>query len=518
MEKYVADPMNPASKDLLTLLENFTKKQESLTSDEKKEAHSLLADSFNRLNRAQKLYDIVREKTDSAPQSLQEEYVLASKISKELDEKYLSRIDVSNFDVALEKAEGILNEIQADKSLTPLQKSIATTAVMVRLLPKTNLHQHLKGSVPKEVTLEIAAMKAYSPEDTAEIKKAYKDGELGYADLDHFVTNYGIIGRPINNVKDYEEAILGIMRNAVNQGQIVVEIRCAVDSLKTPDGKNLSPKQGANAIIEAIEKAKSTLREEGVNSPKTGFVFLGYRGIHDGWDGIAAAKLQVEVLVEMAQKNPNMKFGFDIAGPEDTGHGPKAFYESFSIIKEYNAKVDSGEIKAEKIGVTIHAGETPTFNNGRPGYLSVAEAIEMGASRIGHGVQASLSAETMQKMKEAEVTVEICGVCNISSIPINMKGLAEHPIEKFINSSIPITIATDNDAICGTNISKEYMNFFLTGHGSVMNWNSVKAVTRQGIKSVFISDADKIEAFKMLEERINKIQDLVSRILTDDKK
>lgn len=508
LARYTADPMNPASKELFNLLKDFELNQASMTPAQLSDAHANIADKFNRLNRGQKLYEIANKSAERAPQTLNEEYTLASNVVKDIDTKYFTRIDVSDFDKALVQAKQVLKEIKEDPNLSQTQKDVATTAVMVRLLPKTNAHQHLKGSVPQNVTLELASKKGYSAEEVAKIQKAYQKGEVGYDNLNEFSESYGIIGRPVNTPEDYEAAIKGIMHNAAEQGQLTVEIRCAVDSLRTPEGGYLSPNEGAEIIIAAIDKVRTGMIAEGIEPPKTGFVFLSYRG--KDWDGsISGAISQAKEAVKVSVKYPDKKFGFDIAGPEDTGYGPKAFKEAFDIIKEHNAKVDAGLIKAEKIGITVHAGETPTFDGGRPGYLSVEEAIDMGVNRIGHGIQAVLSPATMQKVADAGVTVEICGVCNVSSIPINTQGLAKHPIQEFIDKGIPVTISTDNDAICGTNVSKEYMQFLLTGHDSFMNWNNVKQTVRQGIKSSFISNADKIDANKILEERINKIQKLV---------
>ncbi len=161
------------------------------------------------------------------------------------------------------------------------------------------------------------------------------------------------------------------------------------------------------------------------------------------------------------------------------------------------------------IGVTIHAGETPTYNEGKSGNESIEEALEMGANRIGHGVQAVSNLETLDHLKKSGATVEICGVCNISSIPLNTEGMAIHPVQELVNQEIPITICTDNDAICGTNITKEYAQFLLTGHSELMNWNNVKEVAKNGIKSSFISERDKEQALKIFNERIRIIERLV---------
>ena len=85
-----------------------------------------------------------------------------------------------------------------------------------------------------------------------------------------------------------------------------------------------------------------------------------------------------------------------------------------------------------------------------------------------------------------------------------------HPVQEFMKQGIPITICTDNDAICGTNITKEYGQFLLTGHSELMNWNAVKEVARNGIQSAFIPDKDKSEALDEFTKRVRIIERLLN--------
>ncbi len=515
LKRYKNDPLNPASFGFFELLNEYKLNTINAPEIEKIYAHEKMSDSFSRLNKGVALCNIIGEDSiRTTPLTLRDEFNLSAKIVENLEEKYCSKIDVSNFDKAIEQAKELLLEIKRDSSLSEIQKQAAITAIIVKLLPKTNSHQHLKGSVPQDVTIEIAKEKGYSQKEIEAIKNSYSKGSLGYDNLKEFNLNYGTIGRPIKTPKDYEKAIKGIIEEAAKQGQIAVEIRCAVDSLRDDNGILLSANEGARSIIQSIEKAKSEIVAKGLEAPKTGFVFLTYRG-RDWESSLSDAVNQAIEAKKTAIAFPNLKFGIDIAGPEDTGYPPSAFKDSLDIIKQHNKDVEEGLVKAEKIGITIHAGETPTYNNGIPGNLAVEEALELGADRIGHGVQAVLSEDTMDKLKKSGATVEICGVCNIQSIPINAQGHEKHPIEHFIRNEIPVTICTDNDAICGTNITKEYLQFLLTGHSGMMNWNNIKQTARQGLESAFLSKSDKKEAFKIMEERINKIQKLYEEIFVE---
>ncbi|MCL2143967.1 MAG: hypothetical protein FWH43_00510 [Endomicrobia bacterium] len=524
--KYTADPLNPASGQLFEKLTEFEKKATGLSAEELAIEYVGLIEYMYNLNRGQKLYDLLLDSDAGQPQgilTLQEEYALANKIVRELESKYLSRLDVSNFQKALEMSRQMLKEINRDEKLTQIQRDMIKTAIMAKLLPKTNAHQHLKGSASKEVVMALARKKNFTAEQIRNLEAAYSMAEQGFSNLDDFNKAYGTIGYVIRTADDYKEVINGIISDAAKQGQTIVEIRCAVDSLRSNDDTPLSKEEGAEVILNAIREAKEQLRSQRIESPIVSFVFLGYRG--KDWDkSISAAEEQVDLAIQLAESGlyNDISFGFDIAGPEDAGHPPKAFSGIYGKIREYNDKVNKGKLKTPKIGMTIHSGETPKFDgdilngkyvedSGREGNLSIQEAIDLGVNRIGHAVRAIENPDAIKALRETGTTVEICGVCNILSIPINTEGLGLHPIKNFIDGGVPVTICTDNNAICASDITMEYLMFLITGHDSFMNWNSVKKVARQGIMSAFISDASREEALRTFQKRVS----LIEKLMTD---
>lgn len=503
LKRYVADPMNPASKKAFELLRSFEDQKKTAKPEELAELFNELVSEYNGIERKAKVY---KSYVETDIQTLRDDFKHAAEVVKELDREISTRINSIDFGSRVKQARVVLREIIADTQNTPEQENIKISYVLARLLPKTNNHQHLKGSVPMETLLERARIHKFSQEQIAAIKNAYTNGEDGFENLDAFNKAYGTIGSAIRTPEDYQAAVKGIIEEATRAGQLTTEIRCSVIGQRDASGNTLDPHVATENILSAMETARADIGEE---APKVGFTFLGYRG--RDWkpeEVIEHAKL----AVEFAQKYPDKKFSFDIAGPEDTGYNPIHFKEAFNLIKEYNNKIKRGEIKGELIGVTIHAGETPTYNEGKRGNESIEEALEMGANRIGHGVQAVSDLETLDHLKKNGATVEICGVCNISSIPLNTKGMAIHPVQEFINQGIPITICTDNDAICGTNITKEYAQFLLTGHSELMNWNNVKDVAKNGIISSFISDRDKEQVLRVFDERIRIIERLVTEV------
>ena len=99
------------------------------------------------------------------------------------------------------------------------------------------------------------------------------------------------------------------------------------------------------------------------------------------------------------------------------------------------------------LGITAHAGEFGT--------LHLAEASEVPAlTRIGHAVGAGSDPRLLDRIGERGVTIECALSCNV------MLGAVEsyegHPIRRFMERGIPVTICTDDPLKASTTIGREY--------------------------------------------------------------
>ena len=509
LKRYTSDPSNPASNEAFELMKAY---HDAVGSDVDSGAlHGLMNEQFETIDRDQKRYE--RYAAEISPDVLRQDYKYARATVKSLSGEVAPQLDALNFNQKIEQARNVLTEIYTNPDLSEAERSDRLVAVMTTLLPKTNNHQHLKGSTPMSTLMELAEQHNFTEEKIAKIHAAYAEGEAGFTNLSAFNDAYESIASAVRTPADYIRAIDGIMTEAVRSGQLTVEVRCSVIGQRAEDGRELSPEEALINLIEASDDTRAKLEAQGATPPEVGITLLGYRG--RDWKPQEVIE-HARIAVQFARAYPERSFSFDIAGPEDTGYSPKFFEEAYRMIREHNARIDSGELQGERIGITTHAGETPTYdadikNNqpGKQGTGSILEAIEMGVDRIGHGVQAVHDPEVLQKLKEHNVCVEICGVCNVLSIPINTEGMAIHPVEKFIEVGIPVTICTDNDSICGTNITEEYMQFLFTGHGGLMNWTTLKEVARMGVERSFIGNMARTRALSEFNNRVRKVEKLL---------
>ncbi len=150
--------------------------------------------------------------------------------------------------------------------------------------------------------------------------------------------------------------------------------------------------------------------------------------------------------------------GIDLAGDEKK-YPVNNFKELFEAAKD------------KKIPFTIHAGEADN-------YLSVDNAINLGATRIGHGVKAIENNSTIAHIKQNNITLEICPISNLDTKIYN--DISSHPIKKLYDENINITISTDNRTVSNTTLNDTYQilqdTFHFTKEDFIkMNQNAINA-------------------------------------------
>lgn len=103
------------------------------------------------------------------------------------------------------------------------------------------------------------------------------------------------------------------------------------------------------------------------------------------------------------------------------------------------------------LGTTVHTGETP--HTGADGVIAVIERLR--PRRIGHGIRAACSAEAMQRLRDADIVLEICPTSNLHTRAVS--GLEElgEILRTFLANDVRFTINTDGTYILGTDLRRE---------------------------------------------------------------
>jgi adenosine deaminase len=97
---------------------------------------------------------------------------------------------------------------------------------------------------------------------------------------------------------------------------------------------------------------------------------------------------------------------------------------------------------------TVHAGESS-------GPEGVRDAIEvLGADRIDHGVRAIEDASVVALLAERRIPL---GVCPSSNLILGVyPSMQEHPIERLRQAGVAVSVNTDDPALLGTSLEREY--------------------------------------------------------------
>ena len=176
--------------------------------------------------------------------------------------------------------------------------------------------------------------------------------------------------------------------------------------------------------------------------------------------------------------------GFDLAGDE-TNFSVNRHKEALDYVRENG------------MNITCHAGETKNSEE-----MSAIEAmfrtIELGATRIGHGLYACEDKNLIKKIKENHIALEVSPSSNISTLSV--QSWEEHPIIKMLANDIPVTICSDDPAMFNTKISKEYEQLYK--HGILTSWEKIKEVVLNGIRYSFCDDFTKAELLADFEKEL----------------
>ena len=293
----------------------------------------------------------------------------------------------------------------------------------IRSLPKVELHQHVDGSIPVDVTWELMRHYRLNPTESKdelrrrlELQPEEEGTLLAYLDKMHYplwITQF------YENISQVTEAIVD---DAAAAGVRTLELRYS-PVIHTFAG--LTPRQSIRAVLSGMNRARRR------HPMKLGLVVIAMRQ-----HGPHIAKILARQAIAEAQHLHARTgvVGFDIAGPE-RGNPPRLFKSSYEIAR------------LGKLGVTAHAGE-----DAPPEYVWQA-VDELGATRVGHGCSAAQDPELMRRLAKDRILVECCISSNYDTGAV--KRGTPHPIHAFLEAGVPVAVCSDNTTVSRTDQVKE---------------------------------------------------------------
>jgi aminodeoxyfutalosine deaminase len=328
---------------------------------------------------------------------------------------------------------------------------VRTASSFIRQLPKAELHLHLEGAIDPATLVELRESHGEGV-TVAEVDSLYR-----YQDFPGFLQSFKNITEHLCTPEDYELITYRLMQRLKEENVRHAEVYVSV-------GVCLRRKQDFDAIFEGLDRGRARgARDFGVSLL---WIFDAVRQF-----GAEEAQRVFELAVRYQDR---YVVGVGIGGDEQ-----KAPPELFRSV--YGYAEDNG------LRLTAHAGETGPAE-------SIWGALNLRAERIGHGVSAAQDPDLIEELAYRQIPVEICLTSNIRTGVC--KAIAEHPAKSYFDQGIMITLNTDDPAMFGTTLSREYQ---LAQETFSFTDEHLRELARNSFEASFLPAEKKLEFLNLFD-------------------
>jgi adenosine deaminase len=339
---------------------------------------------------------------------------------------------------------------------------------VIHLLPKTDLHVHLDGSLRPDTLFALMEDQNVTPRPSTieELLETVTVGERTMP-LTEYLSIFGTTLRVLQDRDAIERAAYELAEDAAAENVRHLEVRFS-PILHLEQGLTLH--EVMDAVLAGLKRAENDFRIH------TGVIVCGIRHISP------------ERSLELAQLTVEYRgrgvVAFDLAGAEKD-FPAKKHVEAFYLIRNSN------------MSCTVHAGEA--F-----GPASIHQALHYcGAHRIGHGTRLREDEHLLAYVNDHRIPVEICLTSNVHVQAIG--DLKLHPFKYFYDRGLRVTINTDNRLISSTTVTRELDLACRTFDLSVAD---LRNLVINGFKSAFIAFPEKVE---MVRSAVSEIDVVLAR-------
>ncbi len=295
-------------------------------------------------------------------------------------------------------------------------------------LPKAELHLHLEGSIDPATLVELSRRHpsplpldgnkyGFNADSGRELGEDDVRALYRYEDFIGFLLAFKAVTEHLRTPEDYELVTYRLMQRLKAENVLHAEVYVSVGVVHWR-GQEFEP------VFEGLERGRARgEREFGVSLL---WIFDAVRHF-----GAEAARRVVDEAVKFRGRNV---IGIGIGGDERRGP-PHWFRDAYRYAADHGLRL------------TAHAGESC-------GPESIRAALQLGAERIGHGLTAAQDPELMAQLARDQVPIEICLTSNLRTGCCG--SFKEHPLRKYFDAGLMITLNTDDPAMFGTSLAREY--------------------------------------------------------------
>lgn len=312
---------------------------------------------------------------------------------------------------------------------------------VIKQLPKVELHCHLDGSVPMDTLQELAESQKM---DATPLAQAIAPAKC--ENLDEYLKSFDLILQYLQTAESLEYSGYAVARDAAQENVRYLEIRFA-PLLHTDAG--LTVPEVIQAVSMGIQRAMADY------PILVNLLVCGMRQHSNA--------LNRSLLEEALDIKESRVVGFDMAGPEPDGAN-----NHISPLTTF--------AREKGLQITLHSGECGCARN-------VAQAIRLGAERIGHGIAVQSEPKVQELCVENGTVLELCPTSNIQTNAVT--DWDSYPLQTFLDKGIKCCINTDNRTVSDTTLTKEYL--LLHKHLNI-GYEAMKAFNLNALSRAFTTD------------------------------
>jgi aminodeoxyfutalosine deaminase len=281
--------------------------------------------------------------------------------------------------------------------------------------PKIELHVHLEGTVRPATLLEIAARNDYAlPAETeAGLAQLYE-----FRDFAHFIDVWILTTNALRTEEDFRQVVVHYAAEAAAHGAVYVE------GIFSP-GERVRRGVEWDALFSGYcDGAQEARERHGVELRLTPDIVRGF------------PLDEAEQLVRYSAKYRDRGIvGVGLGGLE-AEYPPEPYEPVFTLARELG------------LASVPHAGEVA-------GPPSVRGALEqLGADRIRHGIRAIEDPGLVSEIAGRKIVLDVCPISNLRTKAV--ASLEEHPLPQLVAAGVRCSISTDDPAMFGTDLSRDY--------------------------------------------------------------
>ncbi len=311
-------------------------------------------------------------------------------------------------------------------------------------MPKIELHCHLDGSMSVGLVQQLLKKhgEEYSVEELAERLRAPMDCES----LAQYLERFDLPIRCLQDADGLRGTARDLAAAAAKENVRYLEVRFA-PAFSTAQGLSV------RTVLESVREGLSAAERE--TEIVTGILVCGMRNLD--------METNLAMLKEARELYGCGVVGCDLAGDERV-YPTARFAEFFHRAREYG------------MPYTIHAGECGSREE-------IRTALELGASRIGHGIAMKGDSDLMRECADKRIGVELCPTSNLQTKAV--LDIADYPLAEFLAAHVPVSVNTDNRTVSDTTCTDEFLRLSDAG---MMNERISEQIYRDSVETCFAPD------------------------------